>query len=117
MNKTLRVHSGQFNRKASFFEWSQQDDGTGGTLPGTRDLILETFAEIKPLRGQRSFEAFQMGMMNPFEITIRFRKEFDHKQKYVVEADGAQYTIKSIMDVDYRQRVVKWYADRVSPNL
>src|SRR5690606_28992731 len=111
MNTTTRVHAGQFNRIAEFYGYPDVPDGYGGTVPGPRTLLLKTKAGVTSLTGQSSFHAFEIGMTNPYEVVIRMRDGFDPAIDQEVEIDGNVYSIKKIVDISYRQRVAKLWAD------
>jgi len=117
VNKTTRVHAGQFNRIGEFFDYPDVPDGYGGTVPGPRALLLRTKVGVTPLSGQPTFHALEIGMTNPYEVVMRTRAGFEPTVKQEIEIDGNKYSIKKIVDVNYRQRVAILWADRFSDSV
>lgn len=70
-------------------------DGTGGTLPGTDVVLLDTRCEFRQITSAVTLEAYQFGTNEVFEIKFRKRLGFTlNAVKQNVSIDAEQYVIK-----------------------
>lgn len=96
---------GSYKKKIQFITYTSVDDAYGGTVD-TPVVVLETFAEIKPLRGSRALSLAQLGLYSAQQFNVRWREGFipDEKMKIKIVGENILYSIHEALDVRGAQR-------------
>lgn len=75
-----------------------------GDLIGTEEDKGPYWAKVQPMAGVRGMQAGQILNGKPYEITMRHQDGFTPTEDMLITWDGKRLTIKSVVDVDNRQR-------------
>jgi len=97
------MNAGRLKQKIKFFDYTKVSDGAGG-FTSTPSLVLETIADIKAVRSEKTLEHLQEGLNQAFQIKLRMRRGFNPKQSYTVEYRGEQMKIVKIESDEFSRK-------------
>ena len=97
------INFGQYDRKCKFKTLGTAEDGAGGYIP-TETTVLDTFCRAIQMKGSNSLEQAQLGLPKTYQIAIQYRAGFNPDVNVVLEYDGYDHMIKSVVLNDERQR-------------
>jgi SPP1 family predicted phage head-tail adaptor len=96
---------GKLSKRVTLIEYITTSDGAGGTTAIPTDL-LETWANITPVRGQRLFEYNKIIQGSWYDVTLRFREAIPVSKKLALGYQGRHLTIHSVLNKDEKRRVL-----------
>lgn len=97
------INFGQYDRKCKFKTLGTVSDEAGGYIP-TETVVLDTFCRAIQMKGGNSLEQAQLGLPKTYQIAIQYRASFSLDVNVVLEYDGYDHMIKSVVLNDERQR-------------
>ncbi|RZK61281.1 MAG: head-tail adaptor protein [Pedobacter sp.] len=101
------MNGGTLKQKITFVDHNPVSDGAGGSI-STPEIVLETWAQVKPIKSVKTLEALQEGLNSVYQVNIRMRKGFDPKQHFDVIYKGITYVILTIEsdEIDLREWIL-----------
>ena len=70
MTAGLQLDPGELDQRVTFREKVETSDGAGGTTVSWQDFATR-WAQIKPMSGERRFQASQVDFTRDYEVTVR----------------------------------------------
>lgn len=93
------MRTGKLRNRVSVKELSTTPDGAGGTTT-TWTEILETWANVKPMKGQRLLEYGQLVQGTPYDVTLRFREDISVSKNLRIDFKGKEMILHSVINKD-----------------
>lgn len=94
------LDAGRLNKRISIYGYQDVENALGES----RTVLTKkatVHAEIHPVRGQEFLEYYREANKLQLKITIRFPKTFKvTEDDVIIRADGTQYEVNSIIDVN-----------------
>jgi len=87
---------GKYDRKCKFKTLGTVSDEAGGYIPNYT-TVLETFCRAVQIKGSNTLEAAQLGLPKTYQIAIQYRVGFNPDVNVVLEYDGYDHMIKSVV--------------------
>ena len=97
------INFGLYDRKCKFKTLGPVSDEAGGYIP-TETVVFDTFCRAIQMKGGNSLEQAQLGLPKTYQIAIQYRSGFNPDVNVVLEYDGYDHMIKSVVLNDERQR-------------
>lgn len=97
------INFGLYDRKCKFKTLGALPDEAGGYIP-FEVVVLETFCRVIQIKGSNSLEQAQLGLPKTYQIAIQYRAGFNPDVNIILEYDGFDHMIKSVVLNDERQR-------------
>lgn len=86
----------------------------GGGAETTWVVAFQEWTKIEPLRSSRRLEDSQIQLQDGFRFNIRYRDKVQPTKSMLLEYEGKDYTINSIIEVNERKRY--WQITAVTNN-
>lgn len=98
------IHSGKNRERINITVTVSVRDPGGGMKPGAKTSYWETWAAVTTIKNTRNAEAYQTDLEEPKEFKIRYRPDKKVTKNMLVEYNGEDYTIQSLVDTNERKR-------------
>jgi len=98
------IRFGQYTRKVTFISYGDNQDGYGGSNPIVEN-ILETFADVKQLRGSNDLEAAQLELPKTYLCRVQARSGFEPNTSMQILYDDLVHVIKGVTQKTERNRM------------
>jgi SPP1 family predicted phage head-tail adaptor len=100
------MRTGKLRSRVTVVGYTLVSDGAGGTTP-TRTEILDTWAKVQPIKGQRLLQYNQIVEGRWYSIQMRFREDTPIVKDYTIEYNGRPLVVHSVINTDERNRVIE----------
>lgn len=97
------INFGSYDRKLKFKSLGSDPDGYGGSIP-VETVILETFCRVVQMSSSENIEQAQLGLPKTYQVGVQYRAGFNPGVNAVVEYDGHDHIIKSVVIKAERMR-------------
>ena len=100
------MRTGQLNKRVTVVKYDTVPDGAGGTEPIETEL-LETWAKIDPMRGDRALKYGQIIQSTWYDILLRYREDITITKDLILDYNGKEIVLHSVINTDERNRVIE----------
>jgi hypothetical protein len=101
------INPGEFRDLLEFYEIERIADNRGGFKGVNENFVFDGFAKVTPMKPITSIESGKMTVIQPYLVLMRYeagKPAPDMKVLY----DGEKYAIKNIVQIDTRERAIKF---------
>lgn len=100
------MRTGSLSKRVKLIQVSPVPDGAGGSTPSETE-ILETWASITPVKGQRAFQYNQIIQSTWYDVLLRYREDISITKDLILEYNGKELILHSVINKDEKGRTIQ----------
>jgi SPP1 family predicted phage head-tail adaptor len=100
------MRTGSLSKRVKVIQINRVLDGAGGSTPSETE-ILETWASIIPVRGQRGFQYNKIIQATWFDVVLRYREDINITKDLILDYNGKELILHSVINKDERRKVIE----------
>jgi SPP1 family predicted phage head-tail adaptor len=100
------MRTGSLSKRVKVIQINAVPDGAGGTTPSETE-ILETWASITPVKGQRAFQYNQIIQSTWYDVLLRYREDTTITKDLILDYNGKELILHSVINKDERNRTIQ----------
>lgn len=104
------MNPGELNRKITFGTFTQSKS-SGHNYVETFVPVLETWAKVRTVKGNRQLQGQEPVLINGTEITIRYRRDFAPTKEMFILYNSQYYVVHSVHDWEDARRFYKIFTE------
>lgn len=101
------INPGELRDLLDFYEVERIADARGGFKGVNENFVFDGFAKVTAMKPITSIENGKMTVIQPYMVMMRFEAG-EPTPDMIVVYDGTKYVIKNIVQIDTRQRAIKF---------
>jgi SPP1 family predicted phage head-tail adaptor len=100
------MRTGSLSKRVKVIQINAAPDGAGGSTP-TEEEILETWASITPVKGQRLFQYNKIIQGTWFDVLLRYRDDISITKDLILDYNGKELILHSVINKDEKRRTIE----------